>query len=118
MTGITQKIPNYIGGISQQPDELMPPGSVRDALNVLPDVTNGLTKRPGSRLINPLQTDKEGKWFHIDRDTEEKYVAKIDRDGVLWIYSVFNLAMPVPVFYMEIPISYAPETVQEPLAGL
>ena len=34
MTGITQKIPNYIGGISQQPDELMPPGSVRDALNV------------------------------------------------------------------------------------
>ena len=27
MTSITQKIPNLIGGISQQPDELIPLGS-------------------------------------------------------------------------------------------
>ena len=52
MTSVTQKIPNFAGGISQQPDELMPLGSVRDAVNVVPDVTDGLRKRTGSRLIN------------------------------------------------------------------
>ena len=103
MTGITQKIPNYIGGISQQPDELMPPGSVRDALNVLPDVTNGLTKRSGSRLVNPLITEgPAGKWFHIDRDNNEKYIGKINANGTVEIFNCAN-GLPEPVVYRELP---------------
>ena len=66
MTSITQKIPNLIGGISQQPDELVPLGSVKDALNVIPDVTDGLRKRSGSRLVNPLLTNPRGSWFHYN----------------------------------------------------
>jgi hypothetical protein len=103
MTGITQKIPNYIGGISQQPDELMPPGSVRDALNVLPDVTNGLTKRAGTRLINPLVTNEDGKWFHIDRDRDEKYLGKINDNGTVEIWDINNQALPVEVNYRALP---------------
>ena len=51
MAGITQTVPNYIQGISQQPDELKLPGQVNNALNVLPNITKGLEKRPGSEFI-------------------------------------------------------------------
>ena len=108
MTGITQKIPNYIGGISQQPDELMPPGSVRDALNVLPDVTNGLTKRSGSRLLNPLVTDDSGKWFHIARDQFEKYIGKINLDGTVEMWNINEGGLPVPVNYSDVPPGVQP----------
>ena len=39
MTSITQTIPQFFGGISQQPDELMLPGQVKDLLNGVPDIT-------------------------------------------------------------------------------
>ena len=39
MTSITQTIPSFTGGISQQPDELMLPGQVKDLLNGVPDIT-------------------------------------------------------------------------------
>ena len=44
MATITQTIPNYALGISEQPDEQKLPGQVRDAVNVVPDITDGLTK--------------------------------------------------------------------------
>ena len=52
MTSITQKINSVNGGISQQPDELKVPGQVVSAKNVFPDVTHGLQKRPGSKLLH------------------------------------------------------------------
>ena len=36
MAGISQHIPNYIKGISRQPDELKTPGQVRDAKELYP----------------------------------------------------------------------------------
>ena len=42
MASITQQIPNYIGGISEQPDELKLPGQVKDLNNAFPDLTYGL----------------------------------------------------------------------------
>jgi uncharacterized protein YaiE (UPF0345 family) len=79
MTSITQQIPNYVGGISQQPDELKVPGQVRAAKNVLPDVTHGLLKRPGGRLIgNALSAyTTSSKWFHYYRDENEQYIGQI-----------------------------------------
>ena len=70
MTSITQQIPNYTGGVSQQPDELKLPGQVNKAKNVLPDVTLGLLKRPGGQLIGSGLTVDSGnlKWFHYYRD--------------------------------------------------
>ena len=50
MASITQKISSLNGGISQQPDELKVPGQVVSAKNVLPDLTHGLQKRPGSKF--------------------------------------------------------------------
>ena len=44
MANITQTIPNLTAGISQQPDEQKIPGQVKDMVNAIPDVTQGLLK--------------------------------------------------------------------------
>ena len=89
MASITQTIPSYTGGLSEQPDQLKVPGQLNTAKNVLPDVTEGLMKRPGSQLINSLMdngtaalnSDHTGKWFHYYRDENEQYIGQIAKDG-------------------------------------
>ncbi len=106
MSSITQTIPTYNGGISQQPDELKVPGQLRVAKNVLPDVTLGLTKRPGSRLIKSLSDDgtaannsvTNGKWFHYYRDEDEQYIGQIARDGTVKVWGC-NDGLPRTVTY-------------------
>ena len=88
MSNVTQTIPSYTGGISQQPDEVKVPGQVNIAKNVFPDITEGLSKRPGTRFIKQLDsagaaTDSQdqGKWFHYYRDETEQYLGQISRTG-------------------------------------
>ena len=38
MAGITQTIPSYTGGISEQPDQLKFPGQVKSVQNAIPDI--------------------------------------------------------------------------------
>ena len=78
MSSITQTIPNYLNGISQQPDELKPPGYVTVANNVLPDVTEGLVKRPGSKLMSKITpATTSSTWFDYYRDENEHYIGQI-----------------------------------------
>ena len=89
MASITQKIPSYTSGISQQPDELKSPGQLREAKNVFPDVTHGLMKRPGGRLIGSALTayNTNSKWFHYYRDENEQYIGQIQgSDGQIKIW--------------------------------
>ena len=90
MAGITQTVPNYIQGISQQPDELKLPGQVNDALNVLPNITKGLEKRPGSEFIKTLDLHgdelEEGKYFLIDQD--KKYIGRVDKTGKIQVWDL------------------------------
>ena len=51
MTAVSQSYPNYLGGLNEQPDELKKPGQLSEALNVIPDPTIGLTRRPGFELV-------------------------------------------------------------------
>ena len=46
MAAVTQKISNYLSGVSKQADSKKLPGQVRECLNGFQDVTLGLTKRP------------------------------------------------------------------------
>ena len=91
MTSITQTVPGYIGGISEQADQFKFPGQVRSVLNAIPDVTNGLYKRPGSKRIgtSPLaNVQTNGSWFHYYRDeTEGSYIGQIASDGTTRIWS-------------------------------
>jgi len=89
MTSVTQTIPTLTGGISQQPDELKIPGQVSVATNVIPDVTHGLLKRAGGKLVGSLSDNNtaalnsqtNGKWFSYYRDENESYIGQISRTG-------------------------------------
>lgn len=92
MSSITQRIPNLLAGISQQPDNRKRPGQVKDAVNVYPDFTLGMLKRPGSKFVSKLHganlTDS-AKWFHILRDEQEKYIAQY-ADNVFRVWSLID----------------------------
>ena len=80
MAAVTQRIDNYLGGVSKQSDDKKLPGQVRECLNGYPDPTFGLTKRPGLKWIANLGTGTtydSSKWFYIHRDNDEKYIGCI-----------------------------------------
>jgi len=77
MSTVTQRIPNFLGGISQQADYLKYPGQLVDSINTYPDYALGLLKRPGGNFEAELyQATTAGRWFSILRDDNEKYVAQ------------------------------------------
>ena len=87
MAAVTQRVPNYLSGVSKQADSKKLPGQVKECINGLPDVTLGMTKRPGFKFISKLKntggTDFSGtqldnaKWFYINRDTSTRYIGCI-----------------------------------------
>jgi len=93
MAGITQTIPSFIAGMSEQPDTLKLSGQIRESINAIPDVTKGLFKRPGSQRTTanklPLpNVQSGGSWFHYYRDeTEGAYIGQIDNTGTVRIWS-------------------------------
>ena len=126
MANISQHIPNYIKGISSQPDELKMPGQVRDAQNAIPDVTGGLIKRPGARLINPLGFDPKdgingdnfpgtrgttavGTWFDFYIDRDESYIGKISPNGIVEIWNTHD-GYPRVVKYDPSPQDFSSES--------
>lgn len=87
MAAISQKLPNLIGGVSQQPDAFKAPNQLRECINYYPDPTFGLAKRPGLRGIRKLDNAaSDGTWFPIFRDDEEKYLVQFTKQGVLRIW--------------------------------
>ena len=88
MASITQKIPNFVLGISEQPDDQKLPGQVRNAVNVVPDLTEGLMKRPGSKFVAELpNVATDGCWFNYYRDENEgSYVGQVDRNGTTRVW--------------------------------
>jgi len=90
MAGITQTIPSFVSGISQQPDHLKFQGQLTDIVNAIPDITLGLYKRPGSKRIGtaPLSNVQSGgSWFHYYRDeTEGSYIGQVAADGQVRVW--------------------------------
>ena len=85
MAAVTQRIPNYLGGVSKQSDDKMLPGQVRECFNGFPDATYGLTKRPGFKHIANLGTGTtydDAKWFYINRDNDEIYIGCIKGSAI------------------------------------
>ena len=90
MAGITQTVPSFTSGISEQPDHLKFQGQVRDVVNAIPDVTYGLFKRPGSKRVGtaPLtNVQSGGSFFHYYRDEiEGSYIGQVDSTGQLRVW--------------------------------
>ena len=52
MANVTQTIHSLTQGISQQPDEQKIPGQVRSMVNAVPDLVQGLLKRPEGKFVD------------------------------------------------------------------
>jgi hypothetical protein len=95
MTSVSQRIPNFIGGVSQQADEKMLLGQVKDALNCYPDITLGMLKRPGGKFLGRLasltaNTADSAAWFSMFRDNQEKYIATVSSAGVIKVWNLLT----------------------------
>ena len=102
MTAVSQIIPNFVQGINEQPDEQKKPGQVRDAVNCIPDVTEGLIKRPGYELLMEMEDiDGSGTWFEMYREDENgldyRYVINVDKEGVTRAWNA-DTKQSVPVY--------------------
>lgn len=87
---ITQDtIPNFIGGVSQQPDKLMFSNQAKELINMLPDPTIGLTKRKPTehiaKLSEPLTIQPQ--IYTINKEDEK--------------YQVFLTGSTVRIFDLE-----------------
>ena len=95
MAAITQSIPTFLGGVSRQSDTKKKPGQVNEILNGYPDPTYGLLKRNGSQFLgnlatyvdDPSDTLKDGYWFSIARDNDERYIGVITTTGNIRIWN-------------------------------
>ena len=102
MAAVTQRIPNYLSGVSKQPDSKKLPGQVRECINGLADPTLGMTKRPGFKFISKLKntsgadftgtTLDNAKWFYINRDATNKYIGCItpkvgNTNGTIYVWN-------------------------------
>ena len=78
MSAVNQRIPNFLGGVSQQPDKIKFPGQLRVCDNAVPDITFGLKKRPPAEFVGTLtNANTSGHWYEILRDGDEKYIVQI-----------------------------------------
>ena len=102
MAAVTQRISNYLSGVSKQPDSKKLPGQVRECINGLADPTLGMTKRPGFKFISKLKntsgadltgtTLDNAKWFYINRDATNKYIGCItpkvgNTNGTIYVWN-------------------------------
>lgn len=91
MASVSQRIPNFLGGFSQQPDSLKLPGQLTQADNCIPDPTYGLLRRPGLKLISALpNATADGRWFSIFRDSDEQFIGQFSPTGQLRVWNAQN----------------------------
>ena len=85
-------IPNFLGGVSQQPDDLRLPNQVREATNLNLSPVGGAAKRwPTEHIEEVANTELEGYLLHpLERDGVTYLVAIGDED-----VRVFNAATGV-----------------------
>ena len=102
MAAVTQRVANYLSGVSKQPDSKKLPGQVKECLNGFPDVTTGLTKRPGFKFLSILKNASNtaysgtqldgGKWFYINRGDGDRYIGCVtpkvsNTNGIIKIWN-------------------------------
>jgi hypothetical protein len=93
MVAVNQRIQNFLGGVSQQPDFIKFPGQLRKCDNAYPDVTFGLSKRAPGEFVGQLAgATSGGQWFEIIRDSDEKFIGQITSSDI----KVWDLATGAP----------------------
>ena len=92
MAAVNQRIANFLGGVSQQPDSIKYPGQLRVCDNAIPDVTFGLKKRPPGEFMTDLpNANATGYWYEILRDGDEKFLMQITPGASAGTIRIWNL---------------------------
>ena len=82
MASVTQTIPQFSLGMSEQPDNLKFPGQVTEIVNAIPDVTKGLFKRPGAKRIDTsLISEANGDFATRNLSTDEGKLKDVQSGG-------------------------------------
>lgn len=107
---INTSIPNFIGGVSQQPAAIRKNNEAEEVVNAIPSPVEGLIKRPPAEYVSQLYRGIPGTsptnnqatkfWFDdptdslffhlIERDEQEKYLLYIDKNGRYGIHDLIN----------------------------
>ena len=100
MTAISQKYNTYLQGMSDQPDEIMKPGQLKDSVNTFPDVTFGLLKRPSLGFTKYVDTpDVSGCWGSYYRvsntGARSEYILQVLRNGRIRVFDAVTGAKQV-----------------------
>lgn len=93
---VEQTATHLAQGISTQPEHLRADGQMADAVNVIPDVTYGLRRRPGTRIVTKIASPATTtlRVHPIDRDSSEQYLL-VYGDGVLKVYDTAGVEQTV-----------------------
>lgn len=77
---VSQSVPSFKGGVSQQPDIIRFPDQVTELINGFPNEVEGLQKRPPTihvkRVADRVDTSKK-KHYVINRDENEQYILQL-----------------------------------------
>ena len=77
---VSQSVPSFKGGVSQQPDIIRFPDQVTELINGFPNEVEGLQKRPPTihvkRISDKVDTSKK-KYHIINRDETEQYILQL-----------------------------------------
>ena len=77
---VSQSVPSFKGGVSQQPDIIRFPDQVTELINGFPNEVEGLQKRPPTISVGRLcdHVDSSKKKYHvINRDESERYILQM-----------------------------------------
>ena len=94
MANITQQIPNFLGGVSTQPDDQKQVNQVNEIINGYPDPTFGLIKRPGFSFkanLGSASSYATGHWFYYRVSSTEAYVGVI-KGGAIQLWNTDGVA--------------------------
>lgn len=77
---VSQSVPSFKGGVSQQPDIIRFPDQVTELINGFPNEVEGLQKRPPTIHVKRIsdRVDNNKKKYHvINRDETEQYILQL-----------------------------------------
>ena len=100
----TDRIPSFLGGVSQQPDKLKFTNQLKQQINGYSNPVEGLCKRPPTEYIAKLFDGQLGKIFShtIVKDSGEEYFVIITKDDI----KVFDTAGNEREVKKEADLSY------------
>ena len=82
MARLNGTIPNFINGVSQQPDQIRLPSQAESQVNCYSTVSKGLIKRPPLDHVAKISsTQNDASFVHIiNRDVNNRYIVVYDLD--------------------------------------